>query len=539
MRRDYKTKVQLLGELKALDAQRRRVEDTLQHRDRLNRLLVENSLGLMCSHDLDGVLLSINPAAAHSLGYRPEDGVGRNLREFLAPAVQPLFDAYLARIRHRPSDTGLLRLVARDGSERVWMYRNVRYEEPGMAPCVLGHALDLTERLLAEQALKESEARFRLLVDTVPVLIWMAAPDGARTFFNAPWLEFRGRSFEQEAGCGWLDGVQPDDVPLCSLLYEAAIQARSDFRIEYRLRRADGTYRWVRDMGVPHFAPDGAFAGFIGSCIDISADKQAIEEQEARAQAEAALRLRDDVLALATHDLRTPLTAILGRADLITQHLERGGGANPAGLMSQMQALRTAALHMLAIVDEIGDVARLQMGRRLDLRVEEVELGELVRAVAEEHNVAEGTSQVVVDPPADKVAVRGDRARLTRVVRNLVDNGSKYSPPGSLVRIAVRQDGPWALVAVSDRGVGIAAEDLPQIFTHFFRAAAASGVRGSGLGLAGAKAIAEQHGGEIAIDSVVGRGTTVTLRLPRWKPDSAASPQGLQQATFPESGAPG
>ncbi|HWE60497.1 MAG TPA: PAS domain-containing sensor histidine kinase, partial [Chloroflexota bacterium] len=488
--------------------------DTLQQRDRLYRLLVENSLGLMCSHDLDGVLLSINPAAAHSLGYQAQDGIGRNLREFLAPAIRPLFDAYLARIRRQPSDTGLLRLVARDGSERVWMYHNVRYEEPGAAPLVLGHAVDLTERLQAEQALKESEERFRVMVNTVPVLIWMAAPDGARTFFNAPWLEFTGRSLGQEAGSGWMDAIQPDDAPRCRHLYRRAVQARADFRIEYRLRRADGTFRWVRDMGVPRFAPDGTFAGFIGSCIDITADRQAVEEREARSQAEAALRLRDDVLALATHDLRAPLTSIMGRIDLVTQHLQRGGVADTTYLARQMQALRTATLHMLAVTDEIDDVARLQMGQHLDLRVEEIDLGELARAVAEEYGVAAGTAQVTVGVPAGRVAAHGDRARLTRVVRNLVDNGIKYSPQRSPVRIIVRQDGPWAVIAVSDHGVGIPADELPHVFTRFFRAATAAGVKGSGLGLAGARAIAEQHGGEIAIASVVEHGTTVTLRLP-------------------------
>jgi PAS domain S-box-containing protein len=122
----------------------------------LYQLLVEKSLGLMCIHDLDGVLLAINPAVARSLGYRVEEGLGRNLREFLVPAVQPLFDAYLYRIRTHPTDSGLLRLLAKDGTERIWSYRNIRYEERGEPPKVLGHALDVTEQALAESALKES-----------------------------------------------------------------------------------------------------------------------------------------------------------------------------------------------------------------------------------------------------------------------------------------------------------------------------------------------------------------------------------------------
>src|SRR5262245_60990294 len=113
----------------------------------LFRQLVEHSLGLMCVHDLDGNLLFVNTAAAESLGFRPEEGIGRNLRQFLAPGVRDQFDAYLERIRTNQVDTGLMRVMTREGDERVWLYRNVRHEEPGQAPRVLGHAHDVTDRV--------------------------------------------------------------------------------------------------------------------------------------------------------------------------------------------------------------------------------------------------------------------------------------------------------------------------------------------------------------------------------------------------------
>jgi len=154
-----------------LERLRRRVAE-LEARDRdpdladageMFRRLVENSLGLMCVHDLDGNLLFVNAAAAQTLGFRPEDGVGWNLRRFLSPSVESEFDAYLARIRAHGVDSGLMRLVAKDGTERVWSYRNVLHEEPGIPPRVLGHAQDVTDRVRAEHALKESERRFRSL----------------------------------------------------------------------------------------------------------------------------------------------------------------------------------------------------------------------------------------------------------------------------------------------------------------------------------------------------------------------------------------
>lgn len=137
----------------------------------LYRLLVENSLGLLCIHDPAGVLLSVNPAVAQSLGYKIEEGVGRNLREFLAPSVRHLFDDYLRRIQIRPTVSGLMRLVAKDGSERVWFYRNTRYDRPDLPPLVLGHALDVTRRVQVERDLTEAKKALRKAHDELAALV--------------------------------------------------------------------------------------------------------------------------------------------------------------------------------------------------------------------------------------------------------------------------------------------------------------------------------------------------------------------------------
>ena len=136
-------------------------KQAFEESERRYRNLVEHSLGLICTHDLDGRLLSINPAAAHSLGYEPEYGVGLNLATFLAPETRHLFDDYLQRIRNHRQDAGLMRVIARNGHARVWMYRNVLCEEPDGTTYVLGHALDITERVAAERTLRENEHALR------------------------------------------------------------------------------------------------------------------------------------------------------------------------------------------------------------------------------------------------------------------------------------------------------------------------------------------------------------------------------------------
>jgi PAS domain S-box-containing protein len=120
----------------------------------------------------------------------------------------------------------------------------------------------------AELTTLEDE-RFHELMDHAPFLLWISGPDGLCTFFNRPWLDFRGRTIDEEMGNGWVEGVHPDDVRSCLDTYQRALENRQQFHMEYRLRRADGEYRWIVDAGVPQFAKDGSFLGFIGSGVEI------------------------------------------------------------------------------------------------------------------------------------------------------------------------------------------------------------------------------------------------------------------------------
>ena len=170
------------------------------------------------------------------------------------------------------------RVVWPDGSIHWLLGKGqVFLDAAGVPARMAGATLDITDRKRVEEALRESEQRFSHMADAAPVMIWVSGTDKFCTFFNKPWLDFTGRTLEQELGNGWANGVHPDDLAGCVATYHSSFDARCSFRMEYRLRRADGQYRWVLDSGEPLYR-DREFAGFIGSCIDIT-EQKAIEDR--------------------------------------------------------------------------------------------------------------------------------------------------------------------------------------------------------------------------------------------------------------------
>jgi two-component system, OmpR family, sensor histidine kinase VicK len=220
---DLAEALQRLDALEQLAAAQEREHRRLRDHLELYRQLVENSQGLVCSHDLEGNLLYVSPASAMELGYAPDDGVGRNLREFLAPSVRPFFDGYLARIREKEADRGLLRLVSRSGEERLWAYRNVLFRLPDREPYVIGHAVDITERVHLESLLRDSEERYRTATDGLEEGVLFKSAAGSISGWNSSAQRILGSALERlgadaikEDGSPFAPEEQPDALALRS-----------------------------------------------------------------------------------------------------------------------------------------------------------------------------------------------------------------------------------------------------------------------------------------------------------------------------------
>ena len=257
------------------EARRRRATDLAEPAHAIVAANVSDAVILV---DLDGVVTFWNEAARRIFGWAAEEIVGRRVREFFADRDRPALLRRLAAVRDgRPIDFEST-VHAKDGTTR-WIEAHARlfHAPDGARRGYCGIFRDITERKRAERALRESEARFQVLADSASVLIWMADVDGHCTYFNQTWLRFTGRSLAEESGDGWSAGVHPDDREACVSHYREAFVRREPFQIEYRLRRHDGEYRWLLDSGVPRFAADGTFEGYIGTCIDITERRESEE----------------------------------------------------------------------------------------------------------------------------------------------------------------------------------------------------------------------------------------------------------------------
>ncbi|MGI9253842.1 MAG: sensor histidine kinase, partial [Thermomicrobiales bacterium] len=226
----------------------------------------------------------------------------------------------------------------------------------------------------------------------------------------------------------------------------------------------------------------------------------------------------EEFLGNVAHDLKNPLTAVRGHAQLLLRKLQRGEMPDPERLMAGLIAIDEGAGRMAAMIDELVDLARLRGGQPLELRRQPVDLVASARRLVEETQRINDRRQLRLLAAEPSIIGTWDSARIERVIANLVSNAVTYSPEGVSVTVSVSRDEvegePWAMLTVSDRGVGIPADDALPVFEWFHRAGNVAAIRGSGLGLAGLRAIVEGHGGTIAVESREGAGSTFTVRLP-------------------------
>lgn len=404
--------------------------------------------------------------------------------------------------------------------ERIESQR--RWEWLTWAGCGLLFAIGVTfwlagslrQRKRVEAALRESEKRFRSLANSAPVMIVASGTDGRASFFNKTWLDFTGRTNEQELGYGWIDNVHPEDRGPTRAGYASSFDARGNCNLEYRLRRADGEYRYVMCSGVPHFEPNGAFAGYIASGIDLTDIRKAQEETRERQNLESLGVLAGGI----AHDFNNLLGGTLAYSELAQAKVDEG--ASPDDELTQIgkMAIRGSEIVrqlMIFAGNERGDIELLDVSSLVS------EMLELFKVSISKH------ASLKTSLCRGLLAVRGNPAQLRQVVLNLVTNASEALgdqdgvihvltervTPGSVSDVLAAKnlpEGEYLRLEVSDTGCGMTPETQSKAFNPFFTTKFA----GRGMGLAMVQRIVRQLGGAIHIVSSLGHGASVQILLP-------------------------
>lgn len=500
-----------------------------------------------------------NAAYQRLVGHR--DILGKPVREALPEVVGQGFVELLDRVHAtgQPFVGRSIRVLLERGLGEPSEERYVDFVyQPIIGPdgatsgiFVQGH--DVTEQKRAEEALRDSERKFRSMAEAMPQVVWTARPDGYRDYYNSRWFELTGLSLEESKAEGWVAALHPEDRERGREAWRRSVATGTRYEIEYRFHSKEGPYRWYIGRALPVRNEQGEIERWFGTCTDIHELKQAQEElrrsQERAIEAQAEAHRLAGMLAyrvaeldaaneemqrfayIVSHDLRAPLVNIMGFTSELEgvqeqiEHLYRAAaGQNPdlvtpeirvaieEDLTEAIRFIRTSCSRMDRLISAILKLSR--EGRRV-LTAERIEMRQLLENQRQvlAHQLSERGAELVIESVPD---LTSDRLAVEQIFGNLIENAVKYLAPGRPGRIVVsgREAGPDLRYEVTDNGRGIASKDFARIF-ELFRRAGAQDQPGEGIGLAHVRALVRRLGGTVSVESRLGEGSTFTVTLPR------------------------
>ncbi len=474
----------------------------------------------------------VNREVVSSLGYTQaelQEGPVDPVMRFMHSDDQAQFGAHMARVLTLPDATVAeftYRMRHADGRWRWFQSRDAVFARnpDGSVRQVVGTATDITAIKVAEESWRSSEERFRTLAELSSVGIGAADATGAMSYVNERAGEITGLPLADCLGQGWVDAVHPQDHERVAHGLRDAVRQGVTYRDEFRFLHRDGRIVHVIAEGRPLLDEHAGVMSYVATLVDVSALKEIEQHQRAREAAEQANKAKSDFLARMSHELRTPLNAILGFSQLMQM--------DPRAALSPPQAervrhIRSAGEHLLEMINETLDLARIE-GGRIALSVVPVRLAALVATcvtvvgpLALRANV-QLLNQIAADA---KLVVQADPMRLQEIVLNLLSNAIKYNRPEGHVHLTAHAQGDRVRVSVHDSGAGLNADQLANLFQPFNRLGAeSSGIEGTGLGLAIAERLAQLMGGSLSASSQPGVGSVFTLDLAAAPADAKSSP---------------
>jgi len=461
-----------------------------------------------------GKIMDANPFVIDLLGYSHEELMGKELWEIgLFPDIEASKAAF-----DRLRKDGYIRyedlpLETKDGRRAEVEFVSNVYEVDGQN-VIQCNIRDITDRKSAENAAQEGAERFRFLAESMPQMIFTARPNGDVDYFNQQWSAFTGLSLDEIKDWRWTRFIHPDDVKGTVRHWQHSLDTGDAFELQHRFRRADGVYRWHLSRACPMRDAAGKITMWISSNTDID-DQKRTEGDLSRLyqEAESLNQSKDEFLATLSHELRTPMTSILGWTALLSM-----GTLDEKSRTEGIATIHRSAKLQAQLIDDVLDVSRMVTGK-MRLTIEPVDMERVLReTLASFVPAAEAKElRLRMDFQPGLLFLGGDPARLQQVFWNLLSNAVKFTPAEGRIDVRLFSRESNVVVEVQDTGLGIRPEFLPYAFDRF--AQQEGGTRrhhgGMGIGLSIAKQLVELHGGTISVASEgEGLGTTFTVSIP-------------------------
>src|SRR3984885_733483 len=449
-------------------------EELRRQTSRLDELF-EQSPEAVAVVSADDRIVRVNKEFIRMFGYEPDELLGRPLNDLIVPEAELESSRAYTRLLKQGGRVEVETIRRRKDGTEIYVSLLAVSVRTTSGEQVVNYAIyrDITERKRSEERLRESEARFQVMADTAPVMIWTTGTDAVCNYFNKPWLEFTGRSMEQEVGTGWVEGVHPDDVQGCFDGFLPAFHAQKSFRIQYRLRRADGEYRWLIESGIPRYA-GGEFVGYIGSNIDITDLKRAEEERERLRQVQSELAHINRVTTMGelagsiAHEIKQPISAAHTNAQTCLRWLGRD--------QPDIEEARGAVSRIIQDVTRASEIiSRIRaLFKKAEPERESVDVNEVIQEMISLMRSEAGRRVVSIhtDLASNLPIIKADRVQLQQVFMNLMLNGidaiSEGNMAGELTIKSQRIPDGQVLISVSDTGVGLPSDQGVKIFDAFF-----------------------------------------------------------------------
>jgi PAS domain S-box-containing protein len=509
--------------------ERKRAEATLRESQERFSAIVGSAMDAIIALDAKQNIVLFNAAAEKMFGCEGREALGRSVDRFIPERHRGAHRAHIERFAASGAATRALGQLTplsglRANGEEFPMEASVSQIVLNGEPLYTTILRDITERKRAEERLRQSEHRFRQVVQSLPQMVWTCEPDGRCDYLSPQWVAYTGVPEAPQLGLGWLEQIHPDDRKRTETEWRSTIARGENLVIEYRVRRRDGVYRWFHTLGVPLHDEAGRIVKWFGSNTDIT------ESKNAEAALRESDRRKDEFLATLAHELRNPLAPIHNAVHVLRK--SRGATAldRDNALLDMMER---QVSHLVRLVDDLIQISRISRGK-IELQTQHIDLASVLRGAVE-------TSAPLIEKKKHRVEMKlapkllpvcGDPVRLTQAFTNLIHNAAKYTPPGGRIDIEGERSGGDAIVRVRDNGLGVPEEMLPHIFDLFaqFHSRAAQAEGGLGIGLALVRSLVELHGGSIeAYSAGPGQGSEFVTRLPLdAKPPSTAEPPGAR-----------